>query len=253
MTLARAFRPGTFTGYRVIGGIAGYLLIGYTSAYAYQLLLQFVPGAIHFEPGLAFSLYRQPEHLIYFSFTTPTTVGYGDIHSAHPARKSSKPRPGQPWANVKNRRRRRSLRQRLRWKNANKAPKGCLGSLVQVYGFDDSALEPYHGRVGAILRAQLGKDVFDSSLNSFLGHGELRCNLLIGIPGGNQPSDIGFRRRQSLIGGMLDKLLRGLGGKRLPPGMDRAYSPQSSLSRRFFSRYARAPTCVERRTWTSPR
>jgi len=88
MTLARAFRPGRFTGYRVIGGIAGYLLIGYTWAYAYQLLLQYVPGAIHFEPGLAFSLYRQPAHLIYFSFTTLTTVGYGDIHPAHPVARS---------------------------------------------------------------------------------------------------------------------------------------------------------------------
>jgi hypothetical protein len=38
ITVDRHFAPGRVTGYRVIGGIARYLLIGYTWAYAYQLL-----------------------------------------------------------------------------------------------------------------------------------------------------------------------------------------------------------------------
>jgi hypothetical protein len=54
MTLERAFCTGRFTEYRVISGIAGYLLIGYTWAYAYQLLLQYVPGA--FSSNLAWLL-----------------------------------------------------------------------------------------------------------------------------------------------------------------------------------------------------
>jgi Ion channel len=88
VTVERAFRPGRVTGYRVIGGIAGYLLIGYTWAYAYQLLLQHVPDAIQFGRGMADSLPVQPKHLIYFSFTTLTTVGYGDVAPAHPIARS---------------------------------------------------------------------------------------------------------------------------------------------------------------------
>jgi hypothetical protein len=85
MTMKRTLRPGQINGYRVLGGIAGYLLIGLTWTFAYQLLIQQAPSAIHFEPGMAESLPQQTSHLIYFSFTTLTTVGFGDIHPATPA------------------------------------------------------------------------------------------------------------------------------------------------------------------------
>lgn len=85
VTLERTLRPGRISGYRVLGGVAGYLLIGLTWTFAYQLLVQQAPSAIHFEPGVAESLSQQPSHLIYFSFTTLTTVGFGDIHPASPA------------------------------------------------------------------------------------------------------------------------------------------------------------------------
>ena len=88
MTLKRTLRPGPVTVYRVMGGIAGYLLIGYTWTFAYQLVVQQAPGAIHFEAGVADTPSRQPNHLIYFSFTTLTTVGYGDVRPVHPAVRS---------------------------------------------------------------------------------------------------------------------------------------------------------------------
>jgi hypothetical protein len=88
MTLKRTLRPGRVTEYRVIGGIAGYLLIGFTWTFAYQSLVQQVPGAIHFEPSMGAPLSRQPSHLIYFSFMTLTTVGYGDVRPVHPAARS---------------------------------------------------------------------------------------------------------------------------------------------------------------------
>src|SRR5437870_249776 len=88
MTLKRTLRPGPITVYRVAGGIAGYLLIGSMWAFAYQLLVQQIPDAIHFEPPVADILSRQPNHLIYFSFITLTTVGYGDVHPVHPAVRS---------------------------------------------------------------------------------------------------------------------------------------------------------------------
>jgi hypothetical protein len=87
MTLRRTLRPGPVTVYRVIGGIAGYLLIGGTWTFAYQLLEQQIPGAIRFEPGVVETV-SQPNNLIYFSFITLTTVGYGDVHPVHPAARS---------------------------------------------------------------------------------------------------------------------------------------------------------------------
>jgi len=88
MTLKQTLRPGPVTVYRVMGGIAGYLLIGYTWTFAYQLVVQQAPGAIHFEGGVADTPSREPNHLIYFSFTTLTTVGYGDVRPIHPVVRS---------------------------------------------------------------------------------------------------------------------------------------------------------------------
>jgi hypothetical protein len=88
VTLKRTLRPGPITGYRVIGGIAGYLLIGLTWTYGYQLLVQLLPAPLHFDAGIADAVSRQPSHLIYFSFVTLTTVGYGDVHPVHPIARS---------------------------------------------------------------------------------------------------------------------------------------------------------------------
>ena len=88
VTVRRTLRPGPVTVYRVMGGIAGYLLIGYTWTFAYQLVVQQAPSAIHFEVGMAGTPSRQLNDLIYFSFITLTTVGYGDVHPVHPAARS---------------------------------------------------------------------------------------------------------------------------------------------------------------------
>ena len=88
ITLRRTLRPGRINGYRVLGGIAGYLLIGLMWTFAYQFVIQRTPSAIHFEPGEAESLPGQPSHLIYFSFTTLTTAGFGDIHPVTPTARS---------------------------------------------------------------------------------------------------------------------------------------------------------------------
>jgi voltage-gated potassium channel len=85
MTLKRTLRPGKIDGYRVLGGIAGYLLIGLVWTFAYQLLIERGPSAIHFEPGVAENLPGQPNNLMYFSFITLTTVGFGDVHPVTPA------------------------------------------------------------------------------------------------------------------------------------------------------------------------
>jgi len=88
MTLKRTLRPGPVTIYRVMGGIAGYLLIGYTWVFAYQLLVQTVPAAVQLENAMSDGLSRQPNDLVYFSFITLTTVGYGDVRPVHPLARS---------------------------------------------------------------------------------------------------------------------------------------------------------------------
>jgi hypothetical protein len=88
MTLKRTLRPGRVTVFRVAGGIAGYVLIGLTWTFAYQLLIQQAPGAIRFDAAVAAAPSQQPNDLIYFSFVTLTTVGYGDVRPVHPVARS---------------------------------------------------------------------------------------------------------------------------------------------------------------------
>ena len=88
MTLKQTLRPGPVTVHRIMGGIAGYLLIGFTWTLAYQLLVQEVPDAVHFESPVAAISARQPDPLIYFSFATLTTIGYGDVYPVHPVARS---------------------------------------------------------------------------------------------------------------------------------------------------------------------
>jgi len=82
LVLVQVFREGPITTYRIQGSILVYLLIGFTWAVAYQLVHAVVPAAFSFaqgDPGPAHS--RDP--LIYYSFVTLTTVGYGDITPIH--------------------------------------------------------------------------------------------------------------------------------------------------------------------------
>src|SRR5213082_3866191 len=83
MTLRQTFRPGPVSVYRIMGGVAAYLLIGLTWAFGYKLLMQERPDAIHFESSLAGIPTGEPSRLIYFSFSTLTSVGYGDVHPVH--------------------------------------------------------------------------------------------------------------------------------------------------------------------------
>jgi hypothetical protein len=80
------FGPGRVTYHRVIGAILLYLTIGLTFVPLYAFVGLLVPGAYS---GLMLnddsSLFS---HLIYFSFVTLTTIGYGDIIPVHPLARS---------------------------------------------------------------------------------------------------------------------------------------------------------------------
>ena len=80
--VARAvFGPGKITYHRVIGAIFLYLTIGVVFVALYTLVAALAPGAftgisVHDRVSL-------PPDLVYFSFATLTTLGYGDIVPMH--------------------------------------------------------------------------------------------------------------------------------------------------------------------------
>jgi hypothetical protein len=76
--LMKTFKPGEITFQRIQGSIVVYLLVGLVFAYTFQ--------AIYFFAGASsYNNISGPElkTFLYFSFTTLTTVGYGDITPAH--------------------------------------------------------------------------------------------------------------------------------------------------------------------------
>lgn len=87
LLLTQVFREGPITGPRIQGSIAVYLLLGLIWTSAYELLFAAVPGAFQFAAS-ATETSRSGFGLVYYSFVTLTTVGYGDITPVHPLARS---------------------------------------------------------------------------------------------------------------------------------------------------------------------
>jgi voltage-gated potassium channel Kch len=84
-----AFGPGRVTWRRVQGAVALYLVIGLVFAHLYGLLNVLAPGAFaNVPPGLSSDAVFYRGRLLYFSFVTLTTTGYGDIVPLHPVARS---------------------------------------------------------------------------------------------------------------------------------------------------------------------
>lgn len=73
--LAQVFREGPINLMRVQGAVAAYLLIGVSYAFAYQIDMHVNPAAVDSTVGKMTMFVDW----IYFSFTTLSTLGYGDI------------------------------------------------------------------------------------------------------------------------------------------------------------------------------
>lgn len=69
--------------HQVSGAVSVYLLLGILFAQAFEILLLVQPGAVRFVPGLDAAL--GPSEVLYFSFVTLATVGYGDVYPVLPA------------------------------------------------------------------------------------------------------------------------------------------------------------------------
>jgi hypothetical protein len=81
--LIHVFQPGPMTLHRVMGVVSVYLLLGLLWAFAYHLVQYAIPEAFHFNfPPLGDE--TMMARLVYFSFETLTTVGFGDITAVHP-------------------------------------------------------------------------------------------------------------------------------------------------------------------------
>jgi len=87
LVLVQVFREGPITGYRIQGAILVYLLMGLMWSAAYELVLRLAPGSFSFAQGAPtkdVADYR----LVYYSYITLTTIGYGDITPVHPIARS---------------------------------------------------------------------------------------------------------------------------------------------------------------------
>lgn len=79
--LAKVLGRGTITHHRIEGAVAVYLLFGLGWSIAYEWVELVHPGAFR---GVA----SESSPWIYYSFTTLTTMGYGDITPVHPVARS---------------------------------------------------------------------------------------------------------------------------------------------------------------------
>jgi hypothetical protein len=85
--VARAvFSPGRVTYHRIIGAILVYLSVALTFVALYSIVGLLIPDAfsgMSFEDNPALA-----SKVIYFSFVTLTSTGYGDVFPVHPVARS---------------------------------------------------------------------------------------------------------------------------------------------------------------------
>lgn len=81
--LIKTFQPGDITYYRIGGSIVVYLLLGLIFMFTYHAIYM-LAGAASFNNITDGSI----KELLYFSFVTLTTVGYGDITPVYPLARS---------------------------------------------------------------------------------------------------------------------------------------------------------------------
>jgi voltage-gated potassium channel Kch len=82
------FGGGHITFHRIQGAIAIYLMIGLTFMHVYALISLLCPNAFVDSSELSTLNQLQRGRFLYFSFTTLTSTGYGDIVPLHPVARS---------------------------------------------------------------------------------------------------------------------------------------------------------------------
>lgn len=82
MVLVKVFENGPVTIHRIVGAIVVYMLIGNIWAILFQFLYLHLPGSLQVPASYADSD-TSPATFLYFSYTTLTTTGYGEILPTH--------------------------------------------------------------------------------------------------------------------------------------------------------------------------
>ncbi len=77
--LSRVFKPGRITYHRIAGAISAYLLVGMLWAEIYGLIEFAIPGSFHVGGSPITDHAEFSGVLLYYSFVTLTTLGYGDV------------------------------------------------------------------------------------------------------------------------------------------------------------------------------
>jgi voltage-gated potassium channel Kch len=90
LVIRQTFGAGLVTRHRILGGVLIYLNVGILFSVIFDLLDTFLVGAIQATAGgfLATAPGLRRAELIYFSLTTITTCGYGDLIPLHPLARS---------------------------------------------------------------------------------------------------------------------------------------------------------------------
>lgn len=81
-------RRGSPSNDTVYGGICVYILLGYCFALVFMLLETLSPGSFYYAHSTPAGIAQTQSQLIYFSFVTLTTLGFGDITPLTPPAKS---------------------------------------------------------------------------------------------------------------------------------------------------------------------
>lgn len=85
IVLILVFREGPVTTHRITGAIVAYMLVGLMGGFLYELIALLVPGAFKLPQEMTvYTADMLRNNLIYFSFETLTTLGYGDVLAVHP-------------------------------------------------------------------------------------------------------------------------------------------------------------------------
>ena len=84
LLLADVLRKGAVTAHKIYAALCVYLLIGLTWGFMFLTLEGFQPGSFQFGQARSSGIEKDPATLVYFSFVTLSTVGYGDITPLSP-------------------------------------------------------------------------------------------------------------------------------------------------------------------------
>jgi hypothetical protein len=88
LLLGDVLRKGAVTADKIYGALCVYLLIGLTWGFMFLTLEGVQPGSFSLGQGQPSGIETDPATLVYFSFVTLSTVGYGDITPLSPPARS---------------------------------------------------------------------------------------------------------------------------------------------------------------------